>query len=98
MKTIPPFKLRPEPLTPEAAALPGFRWAGEGVGDRHRLGGVPEFIQEAMIPACPDCGVRMTFYAQLDSINDEYSIADCGMVYVFVCFDCNTVSSFIQSF
>ena len=28
----------------------------------------------------------MTYYAQLDSINDEFCIADCGMIYVFVCF------------
>jgi len=36
-------------------------------------------------------------YAQLGSLNDEFVIADCGMVYVFVCFECNEVKSIIQS-
>ena len=39
----------------------------------------------------------MTFYAQLDSVGDGICIADCGMVYVFVCLDCNETASFIQS-
>jgi hypothetical protein len=30
----------------------------------------------------------MTFYGQLDSISDEFILADCGLVYIFVCFDC----------
>lgn len=40
----------------------------------------------------------MTFYGQLDSIGDEYVLADCGMIYVFVCFDCFTTKSFIHSY
>ena len=40
----------------------------------------------------------MTFYGQLDSINDEFRLGDCGMVYVFVCFDCIEVTSLIQSY
>ena len=88
----------PEPLNDAAKALPSFQWAADEVGKRHRLGGEPEFIQEASVPACPECRQEMTFYAQLDSINDDYCIADCGMVYVFVCFDCNTVASFVQSY
>ncbi|CAN7721300.1 hypothetical protein LJR290_006098 [Variovorax sp. LjRoot290] len=39
----------------------------------------------------------MTFYAQLDSINDEVVLADCGMIYVFVCFDCFETKSILQS-
>jgi len=39
----------------------------------------------------------MTFYGQLDSINDEFILADCGLVYVFVCFDCFSAQAFIQS-
>ena len=95
---IPPFRLVPEPLDDEAKALAGFKWAGRGVGKRHRLGGDPEFIQEGKVPVCHECSETMTFYAQLDSINDDYCIADCGMVYVFICLQCNTVSSFIQSY
>ena len=86
MKKIPPFKLKPEPLNDEAKSLPGFKWAGEGVGDRHKLGGDPDFLQEADWPECPECKERMTFYGQLDSINDDYCIADCGMIYIFICF------------
>ena len=40
----------------------------------------------------------MTFYGQLDSINDDFCLADCGLIYVFVCLDCNTVHSLIQSY
>ena len=39
----------------------------------------------------------MTFYAQLDSINDEYNLADVGLIYVFVCFDCFETRSVLQS-
>jgi hypothetical protein len=98
MKTIPPFRLIPDPLTPEAKSLPGFRWAAKEIGTRHQLGGTPNFIQKATQPKCPDCGKEMTFYGQLDSINDEFSLADCGMIYVFVCFECIEVVSFIQSY
>jgi hypothetical protein len=40
----------------------------------------------------------MTFYGQLDSINDDIIIADCGMIYVFLCFDCYEVTAKIQSY
>ena len=39
----------------------------------------------------------MTFYGQLDSINDDIVIGDCGMVYIFVCLECNEVQSLLQS-
>jgi hypothetical protein len=94
---IPPFKLRPEPLTSEGAAIAGFKWAGAGVGHRHQLGGDPEWIQEPEIPRCPVCGVTMTFYAQLDSINDDICIADAGMVYVFICFADFSATALTQS-
>ena len=94
---IPPFRLVPEPLSDEAAALPRFRWARPEIGTRHRLGGSPTFIQQDEIPVCPDCREPMTFYGQLDSINDEFILADCGIVYVFVCFACFEASAFIQS-
>lgn len=97
MKQIPPFRLVPDPLTEEAAELPGFKWASPEVGRRHQLGGDPSFIQPAEHPACPDCDQSMTFYGQLDSINDEFVLADAGIVYVFVCFECFATTSFIQS-
>lgn len=97
MKQIPPFRLKKEPLTEEAAELLPFKWADRDIGTRHRLGGEPSFVQAADYPACSNCDETMTFYGQLDSINDEYTLADVGLVFVFVCFDCFTSTSFIQS-
>jgi hypothetical protein len=97
MREIPPFRLVPEPLTEEAAGLPGFKWAGGDIGKRHQLGGQPDFIQTVSVPKC-SCGKDMTFYAQIDSINDEIVLADCGMIYVFVCFDCFETKSVLQSY
>jgi hypothetical protein len=96
-KNIPAFKLIPEPLTAEAKAMPKFRWAPPEVGTRHQLGGIPKYLQKAECPVCPSCGEKMTFYAQLDSINDSIVLADCGMIYVFVCFDCFTTHAMLQS-
>jgi len=98
MKKIPPFKLEPIPLNDEAKKLAKFKWADEDVGKRHQLGGEPAFLQEEERPICPDCKKIMTFYGQLDSINDDYIIADCGMIYIFFCFDCNEVKAIVQSY
>ena len=94
---LPPFRLTADPLSDEAKQVHGFRWAAAGVGRRHRLGGQPEFLQQPEWPSCPSCHQPMSFYAQLDSIGDRLTIADCGMVYVFVCLDCNESKAFIQS-
>ena len=98
MKKIPPFKLITQPLNDESKNLPGFQWADKHIGTRHQLGGEPQFLQQEDFPICDDCHEKMTFYAQLDSINDEFCIADCGMIYVFICFDCLTTKSIIQSY
>ena len=97
MRQIPPFKLVPEPLDDDAGGLPPFQWASPEVGTRHQLGGSPTLLQEAERPKCSSCGRAMTFYGQLDSINDEFVLADCGLVYVFVCFDDFSVQAFVQS-
>jgi hypothetical protein len=97
VRELPPFRLVPEPLSTEAAALPPFRWADPEIGSRHRLGGSPTFLQEADVPVCSSCQEAMTFYGQLDSINDEFILADCGLLYVFVCFGCFTATAFVQS-
>ena len=67
------------------------------IGRRHKIGGEPEFIQSESWPKCPACGERMTFYAQLDSIGDEFMIADCGLLYVFLCYDDYSVVGEVQS-
>ena len=97
MRDIPPFKLIPEPLNKEAEGLAPFKWADDNIGHRHRLGGQPDFIQSPVVPKC-SCEKEMTFYAQLDSINDEFVLADCGMIYVFVCFECFETRSVLQSY
>jgi hypothetical protein len=98
LREIPPFRLVPEPLNDEAAALPGFKWAEPEIGTRHRLGGRPDAIQSLEYPKCPECGEEMNFYGQLDSINDEFVLGDVGMVYVFVCFYCQEAHAIIQSY
>lgn len=94
---IPPFQLVATPLSEEARQLSKFKWAPDDIGTRHQLGGDPQFLQAEESPTC-SCGQTMTFYAQLDSINDDFQIADCGMIYVFLCFDCNESKSIVQSY
>ena len=94
---LPEIPLALDPQTPEARAVIGFKWAGGTVGRRHKLGGSPDWLQAADASACPDCKQAMTFYGQLDSIGDQISLADVGMIYVFVCFECNETISVLQS-
>ena len=94
---IPEIQLVPHPETPEAARVLGFRWAPGEVGKRHKLGGEPQWIADAQWPSCSQCGTVMTFYGQLDSVGDEVTLADCGMVYVFVCFGCFETASVLQT-
>jgi hypothetical protein len=96
MRSIPPFKLTPVPMTPEAKALPGFKWASPEVGKRHQLGGEPTLLRPMEEQVCSN-GHVMTFYAQLDSINDDIVLADVGLVFVFVCFECFETKSVLQS-
>jgi hypothetical protein len=97
MRKIPPFKLVPEPLDDEAKNLSKFRWARKEIGRRHQLGGEPTLIRDETWPICKSCRGKMTFYGQLDSINDDICIADCGMIYVFICFGCYETVSLLQS-
>jgi hypothetical protein len=97
LREIPAFRLVPEPLTDEAASLPGFKWAEPEIGTRHRLGGRPDAIQPIEYPRCSECGEEMNFYAQLDSINDEFVLGDVGMIYLFVCFACQEAMAIVQS-
>jgi hypothetical protein len=84
------------PRSQEAKVAIGFKWAGPGVGDRSKIGGEPDWIQSPNLPTC-SCGQEMTFYGQLDSVGDAICLADCGMIYVFVCFDCYETKSVLQS-
>ena len=40
---------------------------------------------------------QMTFYGQLDSINDDIAIGDAGLVCVFVCFGCLTATALVRT-
>jgi hypothetical protein len=97
-RKIPEFRLIREPASEEAAAVPPFKWAAPEIGKRHKLGGEPHFIQKDTWPPCPSCQKKMTFYGQLDSISDDICIADCGMVFIFICFDCYESESIVQSY
>ena len=92
---IPEIPLVLAPETGAAKAAVGFKYAGEEIGKRSKLGGEPDWIQDEDVPRCK-CTQKMTFYGQLDSIGDEYILADCGMVYVFVCFECLETKSVLQ--
>jgi hypothetical protein len=85
---IPAFRLTPEPLDADASNMEPFRWAKDPVGKRHQLGGEPTSHQGEGWPKCASCSEDMSFYGQLDSLNDEFCLADCGLIQVFVCFGC----------
>jgi hypothetical protein len=89
---IPKIKLVPKPESEEAKKAIGYEW-NELAGRRHFIGGEPDEIHEHSYPKCTDCGEIMTFYAQLDSIGEDYDLADCMVIHVYVCFDCFSVQS-----
>jgi hypothetical protein len=96
-RRVPPFRLDAHPLTPEAEAAAAFDWASPEVGTRHRIGGEPDGVAESEYPRCRSCGHPMTFYGQLDSIGDDFVLADAGVVHVFVCFDCFEAAARVAS-
>ena len=98
--TIPPFKLVPQPLSPEAESLlkrPAGVW--EELGERHRLGGEPS-LRNSEWPSCSACRSRMTFYAQLDGLPkpSSFDLADAGLILVYVCFDCFQVAAALDTY
>ncbi len=83
------------PQTAEARAIIGFRW-NKSAGKRHKLGGSPDWIQNDKTPDCLSCFTAMSFYGQLDCIGDKIALGDCGMIYVFICFDCGETNTVVQ--
>lgn len=92
---IPKIKLQPQPETEEAKAAIGYKW-NEVAGTRHFLGGQPEELEEKDYPTCDECSRKMSFYAQIDSIGDNFDLADCMVIHNFVCFDCFTVKAVLN--
>jgi hypothetical protein len=43
-----------------------------------------------------ECNKTMTFYAQVDSIGDQFDLADCMVIHNFVCFDCFEVKAILS--
>lgn len=82
------------------------------LGIRSKLGGEPNWCQYPEIPKCKGCKEKMSFVAQIDSmehdedhnphridcLSDEqqYLFGDVGMLYIFVCFDCLETKSILQ--
>ncbi len=95
---IPPIRLVPQPESEEAEAALEAKspWTIAGLGHRHRLGGEPSLLSTPA-PSCPGCAAQMTFYGQLDSINDEICLADAGVCTVWICFDCYEAEARIES-
>ena len=79
-------------------------------GVRSKLGGSPDWEQGDEFPECPACGEKMSFIAQIDSIEhkeahnphqmpykeQQYMFGDVGMIYVFCCLSCNETASVMQ--
>lgn len=65
-------------------------------GRKSKLGGGPSWVQSEEVPDCPKCAKAMTFALQLAS-DARISYADMGVLYVFVCSDCEISASLVQS-
>lgn len=97
-ETLPEFSLELVPNSEEAKHLEKFEDAGEEVGNRGKIGGIPDFIQGEYFPTCPLCKKNMIFYAQLDAIGPDFRIGDCGLIYIFICPRCYKTKTFVQSY
>ncbi|MBE7686613.1 DUF1963 domain-containing protein [Tenacibaculum piscium] len=78
----------------------------ENIGKRTKFGGTPEWIQNKEDIQCKSCKSEMSFVSQVDSFdftgeineNKEFMFGDCGMIYIFFCFDCNITKSYFQEY
>jgi len=102
------YRMKFEKVPPGEKAVPDPK----KLGIRSKLGGEPDWCQNPEVPECPACGSLMSFVAQIDSIEhdeehnphaigclskqQQYMFGDVGMVYVFLCFDCNETTSILQ--
>ena len=93
---IPEIPLRMAPESSKAKALVAGTFGHEEAGDRHKLGGHPDWIPGNETPDCPDCSEPMAFYGQLDHLGSVEGLQDPGMIYVFVCRECYTTEAVLQ--
>ena len=111
MDRLPEIRVRLELVANGETAVPQEELPE--VGLRTKLGGDPDWIQGNDRPACPSCKQAMCFVAQIDSVGADrpnnivskdsaiaegYMFADGGMIYVFVCNECEQSVSFLQSY
>jgi hypothetical protein len=95
---IPEIPLRTAPESSKAKAVVAGNYGYSEAGDKHQLGGTPDWIQSDEPPACPECGEPMDFYGQLDHLGSVESLRDCGMIYVFLCRVCYTTEAVLQQY
>lgn len=114
MKTLPEFRVTLQRMKPGELAypisddIPHYEYHGR----RTKLGGEPRWEQGEELPICPSCRQKMTFVAQIDSVEHQWKsnphsvpaykqkqkwmFGDVGMIYVFFCFECCEPASVFQ--
>ena len=101
------YRIRFEPVPQGERAIDP---SAEGL--RSKLGGEPDWVQDDERPNCGECGGRMVFIGQLDSMEhdspknphrinclsdqQQFMFGDVGMIYVFLCENCNEASAIMQ--
>jgi uncharacterized protein YwqG len=94
---IPEIDIKLIPLSKEANDILGFKWASSEAGQRSKIGGTPTLRPHDHWPNCNACDEKMTFLTQIDSLGDNFTFADLGMVLVFICMDCFEVEGFVTT-
>ncbi len=96
LEALPEIPLRMTPETSKAKAVVAGDFGYSPAGDRHKLGGKPDWLQGDETPDCPECEEPMEFYAQLDNLGSVEGLRDGGMIYVFLCRECYTTEALLQ--
>lgn len=90
IESPPPIKLVPDAHDARAVGVDDEQMEKSAF----KVGGEPDWLQAPEVPVC--CGEPMFFYGQLDSLGGEYTIADMGRLYVFLCRSCSSSRSILQ--
>jgi hypothetical protein len=111
-EVLPPFKVTLTRLKADEPAFKKGKKHYEAQGQRTKLGGKPDWVQGNETPECPECSAKMSFVAQIDSIEHDWDtnphavdatsddqkwmFGDVGMLYLFFCFDCSAPQAVFQ--
>jgi ankyrin repeat protein len=82
-----------EDLLPRVVTLARVK---KKAGLKSKVGGAPNWIQMDGTPDCPKCEKPMAFALQLAS-DSRIAFGDMGLLYAFVCPECKTAASLVQS-